>query len=421
MLPPLDPPSSRAGRPATVRQAGMVAAIVLVMFAVYWGSAALLGRRGSPVNSYFDELADSFLHGHLYLLAPTETLDLTFHDGRWYVPFLPLPAVLLLPWVAVSGVLHASTVAFGAAIGALNTALAFCVLQSLARRGWTHLRWSDDLWLTALWGLGSVHWYMSTLGSVWFLSQLCTATFALLAVLLAVTTASPLLSGSALAVAMWGRPNILFTLPLLVAIGVEHTRLQSASGDWRAGLRWGLVALAPPLLSAIALLVYNAARFGSPLDFGYAAQNVADELAGDLGTYGLFSLHYVRRNLWTMLFATPVVDARTSTILPSGDGMSVLLTTPALMYAFRARPRTALVAGAWLSVGLLLIPLLTYYNTGWTQFGYRFSLDVMTPLLVLVAVGAGARVGWVMRTLILIGIAINAWGTWWYLNPRFFS
>ena len=36
-------------------------------------------------------------------------------------------------------------------------------------------------------------------------------------------------------------------------------------------------------------------------------------------------------------------------------------------------------------------PLLTYYNTGWWQFGYRFSLDFMMILLLLLAYTAGRK------------------------------
>src|SRR5260221_13722595 len=122
-----------------------------------------------------------------------------------------------------------------------------------------------------------------------------------------------------------------------------------------------------------------------------------------------------------MLLAGPVYEAKTNTILPSVDGMSLLLSSPAFLSLIRPWQRSALVIGAWLSVGLSLIPLLAYYNTGWWQFGYRFSLDYMTPLVLLIAVGAGERVGWTLRVLILLGIVANAWGAWWFLNPRFFT
>ncbi len=416
------PPAGRqSGASAAARDAGVAVALFLLALGIYWGSAAGLGRTGSPKEAYFDHLADALLHGQTFLANPPSTHDLTLYQGRWYVPFIPLPAFLLMPWVAASGVAHINTVAFGAFMGAVNVALVFLLLQSLTQRELIRLKWSDNLWLTALWGIGSVQWYMSTLGTVWFLSQICTVTFLLLAVWSTVTTRLALLAGAALALAMWARPNIMLSFPLLVAVEIEIAYSQAGRVDLRGALRWALVALGPIIISVAAMLAYNNARFHNALDFGYATENVARELVNDLQTHGQFSLYYVPRNVWAMLLAGPVFDDRTNMILPSVSGMSLLLTTPALLYVFHSRQRSVLTFGAWLSVGLLLMPLLTYYNTGWWQFGYRFSLDFMTPALILLAIGAGERVSWTMRVLILMGIVVNAWGTWWFLNPQFFS
>jgi hypothetical protein len=68
---------------------------------------------------------------------------------------------------------------------------------------------------------------------------------------------------------------------------------------------------------------------------------------------------------------------------------------------------------------LLLIPLLLYYNTGWWQFGYRFSLDVIPVIMILFALAVNERLDWIFWTLIGIGILINAWGAWWFLNPLY--
>jgi hypothetical protein len=395
--------------------------LFLLTLGIYWFSAVLLTRTQSRSDAYFEYQAAALLHGQTYLEHPLSTHDLTFYQGHWYVPFLPLPAWLLLPWVALQGAANVNTVAFGAAMGAINVALAFLLLQALVQRGWTRLKLSDNLWLTALWALGSVHWYMSIPGSVWFVSQICTVTFVLLAVVLAATTGSPWLAGTALALAVWGRPTIALSYPLVLAIGMAYLGTRPPGRTWRAGLTWGLAAFVPLAISGLALLGYNYLRFHSPLDFGYLTENIDPKLAGDLRRFGQFNLHYVPHNLWAMLLAGPVFDPHTNSIWPTVDGMSLLLTTPALVYVAAAFRRSPLIVGSWISVGLLLIPLLTYYNTGWWQFGYRFSLDFMTPLLVLLAIGAGTRTSWLMRALIVLGVLVNAWGVWWFQNPRFFS
>jgi hypothetical protein len=175
-----------------------------------------------------------------------------------------------------------------------------------------------------------------------------------------------------------------------------------------------MISLLPIAFAVAGLFVYNWARFADPFDFGYLRENVAEKLVPDLRTYGQFNLRYLPKNFWAMLLAGPRWNDETRFFEPDGEGMSLLLTTPALLYLARARRRDPLTGGAWLALFLLLIPLLLYYNTGWWQFGYRFSLDFMLPVMVLLASSAGRRVSWALRSLILIGISVNAWGVWWW-------
>jgi hypothetical protein len=375
-----------------------------------WGQKAY-----SPNEAYFDHLANAFLHGRLYLAQPPATVDLTRHTGLWYVPFPPLASLLMLPWVAWRGVAGTNTVLFTALFGAANVAFVYRLLEALAARGWTRLGTGENLWLVLLFGLGSVHWYMSAVGSVWFISQICTVSFVALAAWSAAGSGSPWLAGTSLALAMLARPNVALAWPLL--LGIAAARLQQDHGhvDQRRWLRWAVASAVPMALAVTGLLAYNHARFGSALDFGYLSDHVATKLVHDLHTYGQFHLHYAPKNLWAMWLALPVWEAGRACLVPDPEGMSLLLTTPALVYLVQARRASPLVAGAWIAVGLLLVPLILYYNTGWWQFGYRFSLDFMVPVMILLAVAAGERVSWPMRGLILAGVLVNAWGVaWWF-------
>ncbi len=139
-------------------------------------------------------------------------------------------------------------------------------------------------------------------------------------------------------------------------------------------------------------------------------------LQTDLAEYGQFHLHYIPRNLRAMLLALPVWDAATRRPTVDGEGLSLLLTTPAIIYIAAARKRSPLTLGAWTALGLLLLPLLLYYNTGWWQFGYRFSLDFMIPVMVLLATAMRSPLSWLARGLILAGVAINLYGVlWWHV------
>lgn len=404
-----------------------VRAVLLFITAtlLYWGTALYFDNSATPDVAYFNHLADAFLHGRTYLIAPPSTHDLTAYQGRWYVPFPPLPALLMLPWVWWAGVGRVNTVFFCALFGGLNVALIFLLLTALSVHGWSKLSTPDNLWLTLLFGLGSVHWYMATIGSVWFVAQVCTVTFVALAAWIAVRApwawATPWLAGLALACALLARPNVAFTWPLLIGVAAmdQGSRVgvwPTGWSQWRRLMSWAAAATVPLLLAVGALLVYNWVRFADPFDFGYRTANVAGKLVDDLRTFGQFHLHYVPKNFWAIVLAGPQWNEDVNFWAPDPEGMSLLLTTPALIYLGNAPFRNPLALGAWLALGLLLVPLLLYYNTGWWQFGYRFSLDFMVPVLVLLALAAGRRVSWAMRALILVGVIVNLYGVvWWHL------
>jgi hypothetical protein len=247
-------------------------------------------------------------------------------------------------------------------------------------------------------------------------------TFIALAVWAAVAGRSPWLAGLALALALWARPNVVFTWPLLLGIAAQHQRDRTGGIERRRLFAWAWRSIVPLVASIAGLVGYNYARFSDPLEFGYSKQNVSVAVQGDLAR-GQFSLYHVPRNLHVILMGTPrwyepKSHPNLRLPIPDAHGMSIFLTTPALLYLARAwRRREPLARSAWIAIGLLLVPLLMYYNTGWRQFGYRFSLDFMIPAVTLLAVAARQRVTWPMRSMILLGVVVNAWGVvWWYTN-----
>lgn len=395
----------------------LIPVLVCLSFAlVNLGIALAAGRLASPSMAYFDHLADAMLDGRLYLAHPPSTHDLTLFQGKWYVPFPPLPAVLMLPWVALFGVRNISTVAFSIVLAAANTALVYLILQALADRGWSRLDMRGNLWLTALFGLGTVHWYMTLAGSVWFVGQITAVTFVALAVWCGVRGKPGWLTGMMLGLAMLARPTMAFTWPLLLGIALQQQVGDAGRIRWRPTVAWIAQSLVGPLLAVTAMLAYNTVRFGNPFDFGYLNENVADWLRKPLRTYGQFNLHFVPQNLRVMLAGLPRWRPECGRLAPDVEGMSLLLTTPALVYVARAFKKTPLALGTWVAWALLLIPLLTYYNTGAWQFGYRFSLDFIVPVMVLLAMAAGAQVSRVMKALIILSVAANAIGVVWWLG-----
>jgi hypothetical protein len=389
------------------------AAVFCVIFMIYRLATIYVGYVNTPAKSYFNELAYSWLQGKLYLLNNGTNHDLTFYKDNWYVANPPLVALLMVPWVYLGGFESLNTVTFSLIVASLNGALLFLLLQAAAGRGWSKLGAGDNLWLTAFMLFGTVHFYLGTIGKMWFMSQMVTVMLVLLAVLMAVYQKPYWAAGAAIGLAVMARPNIAVIVPLLLGIDVQNCLEAGKRYSARRFVRWaGLTAL-PIVAAGSGLLFYNWLRFDNPLDYGYLAENVADFMAGDLKDYGTFHPHFVLRNLRVMFLGVPKWEPDCNAYIPKLEGMSMFLTSPFLLAVLWAFKKKAWVAGAWASVITVLIPLVFYYNTGAWQFGYKYLLDFIVPLMLLLALAMRNKMRWPAKALILLCVAINWWGLMW--------
>jgi len=235
----------------------------------------------------------------------------------------------------------------------------------------------------AMWGTNL--WFAAADGRAWYLAHSLAALLASVALLAALDGRPAWLVGALVGATALARPPVAlaaFGLALLVA------RRRGAPLP-RVALS-GALGLAP---FAVALAVYDQLRFGSPFETGYAALAAGDPFYPD----GLFSLSYVPRHFYAMVMQAPEFVAGSFPLfaLPSWIGVSLLLTSPAFLYAFAARRRAEILPLA-LAALLPLLVNVTHGTIGFAQFGYRFSLDSQPFLLPLVAMGACLRDGvWV--------------------------
>jgi len=391
---------------------------LFVVFLAIYGLTAGISLSRHSLAPHFVYLAESFLHGHLDLIhVPTPPYDLTPFEGNWYVSFPPLPALLMLPLVALRG-LAVSDVAFSVVLGALNVSLFYAVLMRSEIRDWRL-----GIWLCLLLGLGTPLWYCATLGSVWYTAHVVAVTCLCLYALEVLGQNRPALAGLWLGLGFLARAPVLLAFPLTLVLGWRETR---NSAVWKPRLRENvrfllLLALgaAPALLGQAA---YNWARFGSPLEFGYRWMNSPGTLLARQSTWGQFSLHFLPKNLYTLVSLAPL------RIEPDPWGMGLLLTCPALLLTLETRflsrcLHKSLVSvkirpALWLSIAFVQIPSLLYFNTGSYQFGYRFALDWLPLGVLLVALGTGGKLRWWGKLLIVASVLMHLWGVLW-MYPNF--
>jgi hypothetical protein len=330
-----------------------------------------------------------------------------------YVSFPPFPSLLMLPVAALSG-RAGNDVATTVILAALILPLCFAMLRRLAAAGLSTRSEREDLWWVATLAFGTVLWFSAVGGKVWYTAHVVGVLLALAYVWAAVEARHPWLAGLALGCAALTRTPMAFMAPLFLcelwrSVGGGARLADRAAGA--AMLRQAWPALwrftAPVLALALAAACYNHARFGAWLEFGHSYLEVRQQQ--QIEVFGLFSYHYLARNLAVALTLLPEWLGHAPWIQIGGHGLAVWVTTPILVTALWPRRRTAIDRGLWWSAAAVALPTLFYQNSGWVQFGYRFGLDTMVLLIALLALG-GRPLGWVAKTLIVLGIAVNLFG-----------
>ncbi len=451
------------------------AALIAVALAAFW----LPGY--DRYYNHFVWQAEAFLHGTAVIDWPVDLggfprgndwmqdvyplRELTGDPGAIgaLLPFPPLPAIVLLPFVAAWG-LATDIRAVSVLCGALGVGLAWWALGRLALS--RPIRVATTIFLA----FGTVYWYAAQLGTTWFFAHVVAIDLTLLAVGLALGAdarsddpvdeapgvarlaadlraalrrPSELLdrrqfaAGLLFGLACTARLTVVFAAPFFMLIG--------GGGTWvRRSFSAGLGAIIPVGL----LLGYNLLTTGSLMHPGYEYQ-YQREASGytALGYHPDWSIEdprYLPQNLGIMLAATPAIlpdylpgafgdtddvacadpgatrgffDRDCPIAIPRAIGMSILLTSPAYLLVLPAllRRRSRLVAGAWLTVLAVAFVNLMHFSQGWVQFGYRFGNDFVVFGAILVALGMARRGGVGLVGLALVGasVAVNLWGVIW--------
>ena len=397
---------------------------IWAVLAICYGLCALVQYSQHPAlgSEHFIFLADGWLHGQLYLHdIPANTGDYTFFSGHWYVAFPPLPALLLLPLVAIFHLTHQGSIslAFSVGMGIVNIWLMLCVLKRFAMRYVPEMQFGEAAWLVVLFALGTEHFYATLQGNVWYTAHVVATTFLLLYIWESLGRQRPLVAGCFLGLAALSRATTLYAFPffVLLLIGNYFAQRQEHTGELRLFVVVKKLLLFFGVLTCFvgAMLLYNWARFGSLLDFGYNTMNVNAFVRSNLHSYGQFNIHFVATNASYMLLRPPILLAHFPYLTFDPLGTSIFLTMPPLLLAFLAfRHKEQLwIAGPLLAACLLpIVFLLLYFNTGWYQFGYRFVLDVLPFGLLLAVLGMRSVPPWLRNGLIVLAVMINVWGFW---------
>jgi hypothetical protein len=137
--------------------------------------------------------------------------------------------------------------------------------------------------------------------------------------------------------------------------------------------------------------------------------------AARMKKWGLFGYHYLAKNLGVMLTGLPWLPPRDASSLADAPfkinehGLALWFTTPIYFWLLWPKRKGWLYGVVAFAAVLPAFMLLLYQNSGWRQFGYRFSNDYAPLLFVLLAIG-DRSLGWLFRTAAAWSVGWNLFG-----------
>ncbi|PLX39243.1 MAG: hypothetical protein C0606_01530 [Hyphomicrobiales bacterium] len=394
---------------ATVKK-GLLVLVLLGLSAILVGAIAMrvIGEEAGS-NSYA-LLAEAFLNGKLSVERCFDG-DCAVFNGQTYIIFPPVPALLVMPFVALWGADFAHFMVISLALFVLTGALWWQIF----------LRIGCDNALAALLVVAflfstPVHHVTLRGDSIWFFAQIVAVTLITLAIWSAFVWRSPIAVGLFIGLALLTRQMSILYMPFFFVLTTPADRSIFAV-DRAAIIRLLKLALFPALAIAI-YFAYNYVRFGDMLQTGYAyifpAEQATDQdnfIEFRVREVGLFSKDYLLYNVLYMFLQGPHVEfaGKYLTELKGLDagGVALFIGAPFLLFYFLAKwDRNFLFA----SLTILVIAGVTlfYHSNGFAQYSIqRYTLDWLPLAMLFVAVAVRNENKAILGLLVAHGMVLT--------------
>ena len=311
-----------------------------------------------------------------------------------------------MPLVAIFGT-DLNQVRISMIIGTMNVVLMWLILGKLS------LKPIIRLLLILGFAFGTVHFYAAITGTTWFFAHIMAVFFLSLAILERFGKSRPLILGFLVGLAFLSREPTILSVPFFAWPFFKKRRFDA--------LIYFSVGILPLLFFQG---FYNHFRFNDIFEMGYifvyqrAVANSSLQYSlsriwwPDLAAFGQFDIRNIPLHFYTIFLMLPKFSPAWPFLFPSPYGLSVILTSPFLIYSIFSKNN--LSKPCWITILLISIPIFLHFTQGWIQFGYRFILDFLPFLLILTALGFFHKGSLRLKTiLVMFSIVVNVWGNWW--------
>jgi len=374
-------------------------------------------------------VAGNLLHGATGLseTPPTWLNEFVPFHGHYYSVF-PLGAVLsMIPFalLAAVGIIHEMP---GAFIAAMIAGGSCYYLLKIADK--YEISISKKILLTLAVLFGTWTWTNLAFEGAWQLA----IGFALVGEVGAVHYSEferrPFIAGAFFALAFGNRTEVLLTAPIFLYLlnrnGPKETeKLDNDESESANTLNRNIVDALwfclIPFVLGVATLIYNYLRFHSFTDFGYA--RIPGVLNEPWYNHGIFSLTYIPRQAWEMLWKPWRFVDVFPYLVPNGFSSSILWSSPFLLFLLRSGSRDKVLKYlSWVAIALLTFLLWIHGNSGGWQFGYRYATVLLPWVFVILLEASSKKISPLEWAVYVFSFVMNAYATWlfhWtdYIKP----
>lgn len=380
-----------------------------VDWAIYF-TAFIILQIPAIVNFYYNDgghnpyiqFAQSLLHGNLTLPATNNNGDLALFNGQLFLPYPPLPAVILVPFVLLFGN-NVNTVAVATLMSCVSLYLLYNIISKLK------IEKQHTPWLIAAVFFGTGYWYaLFTSHHVYAFAHITSFLFQLLIINEVLGKKRWWLIGIFIGCSFLTRQFTIFYI--LFAAG--YMFYLAKTGEQKIRIKDVLLLLLPVGFFVAIYLLYNYLRFGNLFDSGYNHIIFIGVLKERVQQFGVFSFKYFLFNLYCTFIKGFNIQFDGNTYLHIKDmdlwGTSLLSASPFLISSVKAQWPKILKVATWLTILIILLGQLFYHNNGYEQVNTaRFTLDFLPLLLVLMFLGVNKIPGWLLKGMITYAILLN--------------
>lgn len=364
----------------------------------------------NPRNWYdhYLYLSKSLIQGR----ADIPNLPLFYHDklefnGKTFIPFPPGASFILVPLILIDKGITQQQASI--LIGSIDITLIYFLLKRFTDK-------KNSLILSIFLGLGTSFFWSSVVGTTWFFAHIVAVFYLILSLLLLFSTDKKSFKKTGITLFLSG---IFFALAGLTRYPILASGLFFVFYLWRDKLKL-LAFLSGTFFFIPIQFYYNFLRFGSIFESGYTkiydiytklnyTYSIERILFPTSPHFNYFDIRAVPYHIYTFLFMPPDKGFK-----PSPYGMGILFTSPLLFISLIPKFKTNFEKIIYFSMIPTIFLIFCHYAQGWVQFGYRFVLDFIVFLMIILALKF--KLTKLNLLLILISIVVNFWGVSWAIN-----